>query len=229
MRTISIVSMIFLVSVMMGVRRYSWSRCHYYLIISTSAHQNSSTNALIHLIAIAGRVGIKLTLEDFDTFGRDIPTIVNLMPSGEYLMEEFYYAGGLPVVLRSLIEKGYLHGDLMTVTGLSHWENVADIENFDEKVIMPLETPLAKPPHICVLTKGNLAQNGAVIKVSAASKHLLQHTGRACVFKDIDDYKARIDDEELDCDENSVLVLQNCGLRGKLLLMHDTNGKLDCV
>jgi L-arabonate dehydrase len=176
---------------------------------------NSSTNALIHLIAIAGRVGIKLTLEDFDTLGRDVPTIVNLMPSGEYLMEEFYYAGGLPVVIRALIEKGHLSGDLMTVSGQSHRTNVADAKNFDEKVIMHSEAPLAKPPHICVLTKGNLAQNGAVIKVSAASKHLLRHTGRACVFKDIDDYNARIDDEELDCDENSVLVLQNCGLRGE--------------
>jgi len=176
---------------------------------------NRSTNALIHLIAIAGRVGIKLTLEDFDTVGKDVPTIVNLMPAGEYLMEEFYYAGGLPVVIRALIDKGHLHGDLMTVSGQSHRTNVAEAENFDEKVIMPLEAPLAKPPHICVLTNGNLAQYGAVIKVSAASKHLLKHTGRACVFKDIDDYKARIDDEELDCDENSVLVLQNCGLRGK--------------
>lgn len=136
-----------------------------------------------------------------------------LMRSGEYLMEEFYYAGGLPVVIRALIEKGHLHKDAMTVSGCSLAECVADAENFDEKVIQPIESPLAEPPHIACL-HGNLAPNGAVIKVSAASKHLLHHTGRACVFKDIDDYKARIDDEDLDVDENSVLVLQNCGLRG---------------
>jgi len=172
-----------------------------------------STNALIHLLAIAGRVGVHLTLGDFDTLGKEIPTIVNLMPAGEFLMEEFYYAGGLPVVIQALIEKGHLHADVMTVSGSSHRQNVANAENFDEKVIMPLETPLAKPPHVCVL-RGNLAPDGAVIKVSAASKHLLRHTGPACVFKDIDDYKSRIDDEDLDCDENSILVLQNCGLRG---------------
>eukprot|EP00579_Thalassiosira_antarctica_P009570 CAMPEP_0201910748 /NCGR_PEP_ID=MMETSP0903-20130614/2004_1 /ASSEMBLY_ACC=CAM_ASM_000552 /TAXON_ID=420261 /ORGANISM="Thalassiosira antarctica, Strain CCMP982" /LENGTH=507 /DNA_ID=CAMNT_0048445419 /DNA_START=689 /DNA_END=2213 /DNA_ORIENTATION=- len=174
-----------------------------------------STNALIHLLAIAGRVkgGCPLTLDDFDTLGRDIPTIVNLMPAGEFLMEEFYYAGGLPVVIRALIEKGHLNADVMTVSGMSLRDNVADAENFDEKVIMSLESPLTKPPHIAVL-RGNLAPNGAVIKVSSASKHLLQHSGPACVFQSIDDYKSRIDDEDLDCDENSILVLQNCGLRG---------------
>lgn len=170
---------------------------------------------MIHLLAIAGRLSnVNLKLEDFDTLGNNIPTIVNLMPAGEYLMEEFYYAGGLPVVIKALINKGLLHKDVMTVSGYSLAECVVDAENFDEKVIMPLESPLAEHPHVACL-HGNLAPNGAVIKVSAASKHLLHHTGRACVFKDIDDYKARIDEEALDCDENSVLVLQNCGLRGK--------------
>lgn len=129
-------------------------------------------------------------------------------------MEEFYYSGGLPVVIKALIDGDHIHADAMTVSGLTHRQNVANVENYDEKVIMPLHSPLAQPPHVAVL-KGNLAPNGAVIKVSAASRHLLQHTGRACVFTDIDDYKARIDDDNLDVDENSVLVLQNCGLRGK--------------
>mmetsp|Transcript_44760 Transcript_44760/g.93919 ORF Transcript_44760/g.93919 Transcript_44760/m.93919 type:complete len:176 (+) Transcript_44760:1132-1659(+) len=138
------------------------------------------------------------------------------MPAGAFLMEEFYYAGGLPVVIRALIEKGYLlHADALTVSGRSLRDNVADAENFDERVIMPFEAPLTNSPHIHVaVLKGNLAPNGAVIKVSAASEHLLQHSGPACVFDSIEDYKSRIDDEDLDCDENSVLVLQNCGLRG---------------
>jgi len=172
-----------------------------------------STNAIIHLLAIAGRVGVPLKLEDFDVVGRDVPTIVNLMPAGKFLMEEFYYAGGLPVVIKELIKGDYLHSDIMTVTGKSHRENVSEVENFDQEVILPLDKPLAAPPHVAIL-RGNLAPNGAVIKVSAASKHLLQHTGRACVFSDIDDYKARVDDEDLDVDEHSVLVLQSCGLRG---------------
>ncbi|KAL9186772.1 hypothetical protein ACHAXT_010492 [Thalassiosira profunda] len=172
-----------------------------------------STNVLIHLLAIAGRVGVPLTLDDFDSLGRDVPTIVNLMPAGKYLMEEFYYAGGLPVVIKALIEEGHLHADAVTVTGSTQQQNVADADNFDENVILPLASPLSKPPHVAVL-RGNLAPNGAVIKVSAASEHLLHHRGRAVVFKDIDDYKARIDSDELDCDETSVLVLQSCGLRG---------------
>ena len=175
-----------------------------------------STNAIIHLLAIAGRVRggvVNLTLDDFDVLGRDVPTIVNLMPAGEFLMEEFYYAGGLPVVMKAMIDGGYIRGDGMTVTGKSHRENVESAENFDDRVIMPLDAPLVDGPHVAVL-RGNMAPNGAVIKVSASSRHLLQHTGRACVFRDIDDYKARIDDDGLDVDENSVLILQNCGLRG---------------
>ena len=172
-----------------------------------------STNAIIHLLAIAGRVGVPLKLDDFDSLGRNVPTIVNLMPAGKYLMEEFYYAGGLPPVIKALIEARQFHGNVMTVSGCNHEKNVQDAENFDSKVILPLDDPLAKSPHVAIL-KGNLAPNGAVIKVSAASKHLLQHTGKAVVFRDIDDYKERIDDDDLDVDENSVLVLQNCGLRG---------------
>mmetsp|Transcript_35251 Transcript_35251/g.74373 ORF Transcript_35251/g.74373 Transcript_35251/m.74373 type:complete len:360 (+) Transcript_35251:33-1112(+) len=191
-----------------------------------------STNAVIHLLAIAGRVGVPLKLDDFDTLGKDIPTIVNLMPAGEFLMEEFYYAGGLPVVIRALMMdddggiNNHLHADAMTVSGMTLGDVVMadNAENFDDKVILPLERPLAHPPHLAVFKGGydrcpnngqvNLAPNGAVMKVSAASKHLLQHSGRAVVFEDIEDYKARIDDDDLDCDENSVLVLRNCGLRG---------------
>lgn len=176
-----------------------------------------STNALIHLTAIAGRVkdGVELCLDDFDKEGREVPTLVNLMPAGEFLMEEFYYAGGLPVVIKALIDGGHMHApDALTVTGQSHRENTAHAENYDTNVIMELSAPLAPAPHIAVL-RGNLAPNGAVIKVSAAErKELLVHTGRACVFEDIDDYHKRIDDEDLDVDENSVLVLKNCGLRG---------------
>ena len=172
-----------------------------------------STNAIIHLIAIAGRLGVPLTLDDFDCLGRKVPTIVNLMPAGSFLMEEFYYAGGLPPVIKALINSDHFRGDLMTVSGYNHEENVCDAENFDRKVILSLDEPLSKAPHVAIL-KGNLAPNGAVIKVSAASKHLLKHTGKAVVFRDIDDYKERIDDDDLDVDETCILVLQNSGLKG---------------
>lgn len=172
-----------------------------------------STNAVIHLLAIAGRVGVPLALEDFDIQGRNIPTIVNLMPAGEYLMEEFYYAGGLPVVLKSLIDAGLLHATAKTVTGRSLAENVADAENYDTKVIRPIDNPITDEPHIAVL-RGNLAPNGAVIKLSAGSKSLLSHSGKAVVFENIDDYKERIDAPDLEVDKDSILVLKNCGLRG---------------
>lgn len=172
-----------------------------------------STNAVIHLLGIAGRVGVSLTLNDFDIVGRSVPIIVNLMPAGKYLMEEFYYSGGLPVVMKALINAGHLDGSAATVSGKPLADNVASAENFDPKVIRPVEEPLCKAPHIAVL-QGNLAPNGAVIKLSAATKKLMLHTGRAVVFEDIDDYKARIDAEDLDVDADSVLLLKNCGLRG---------------
>ncbi|PPC74523.1 dihydroxy-acid dehydratase [Pokkaliibacter plantistimulans] len=172
-----------------------------------------STNAVIHLLAIAGRVGIDLTLDDWDRLGRDIPTIVNLMPSGKYLMEEFFYAGGLPVVIRHLGEGGKLHKEAVTVSGESIWEEVKDVRNWNPDVILPVDKALTQSGGIAVL-RGNLAPRGAVLKPSAASPHLMQHRGRAVVFEDIDDYKAKINDESLDIDETCVMVLKNCGPRG---------------
>ncbi|WP_099865614.1 L-arabinonate dehydratase [Pararhizobium haloflavum] len=172
-----------------------------------------STNAVIHLLALAGRVGVDLTLDDWDRLGRDIPTIVNLMPSGRYLMEEFFYAGGLPVVIRRLGEAGLLHRDALTVSGRGVWNEVREVKNWNEDVILPVERALTGQGGIAVL-KGNLAPQGAVLKPSAASPHLLTHRGRAVVFEDIDDYKARINDDALDVDETCVMVMKNCGPRG---------------
>lgn len=172
-----------------------------------------STNAVVHLLALAGRAGIDLSLDDWDRLGRDVPTIVNLQPSGEYLMEEFYYAGGLPVVLRRLGEAGKLHKDALTVSGGTIWDEVRDVRNWNEDVIRPVDRPLTQSGGIAVL-RGNLAPQGAVLKPSAASPALLCHTGRAVVFEDIDDYKARINDEALDVDETCILVLKMCGPRG---------------
>jgi len=181
--------------------------------IRTNAAIGGSTNAVIHLLAIAGRVGIDLSLEDWDAWGRDVPTIVNLMPSGKYLMEEFYYAGGLPVVIKRLGEAGLLNNDALTVSGQSMWDQVKDVTNHNPDVILPADKALTQSGGIVVL-KGNLAPKGAVLKPSAASPHLMTHRGRAVVFEGIDDYKARIDDEALDIDENSVMVLKNCGPKG---------------
>jgi len=172
-----------------------------------------STNAVIHLLAIAGRVGIDLSLDDWDRLGREIPTIVNLMPSGQYLMEEFFYAGGLPVVIRMLGEGGRLHKDALTVSGGAIWDEVKAVRNWNEDVIRPVEQALTQNGGIVVL-RGNLAPQGAVLKPSAASPQLLQHRGRAVVFENIDDYKARINDEDLDIDETCIMVLKNCGPKG---------------
>ncbi len=181
--------------------------------IRTNGAVGGSTNAVVHLLAIAGRVGIDLNLDDWDRCGRDIPTIVNLMPSGQYLMEEFYYAGGLPVVIKALIDAGKLDGSALTVTGQSMAENVADARNWNQDVIRPLDKPLTAQGGIAVL-RGNLAPKGAVIKPSAASPHLMQHRGRAVVFEDIDDYKARINDPNLEIDETCIMVMKNCGPKG---------------
>ncbi|MCA1336396.1 L-arabinonate dehydratase [Pseudooceanicola marinus] len=182
--------------------------------IRTNGAIGGSTNAVIHLLAIAGRVpGVDLTLDDWDRCGRDVETIVNLMPSGDYLMEEFFYAGGLPVVLKRLGEAGLLHKDALTVSGETIWDEVADVMNHNEDVIRPVGQGLTPQGGIAVL-KGNLAPNGAVLKPSAASKHLMQHRGRAVVFEDIDDYKAKINDPDLDIDETCVMVLKNCGPKG---------------
>ncbi len=172
-----------------------------------------STNAVVHLLAIAGRMEVDFTLEDWDRCGRDVPTIVNLQPSGDYLMEEFFYAGGLPVVLRQLGEAGLLHKTALTVSGGSIWDEVREAQNWNEDVIRPAERALTAEGGMAVLM-GNLAPKGAILKPSAASPHLLQHRGRAVVFEDIDDYKARISDGDLDVDEACILVLKNCGPKG---------------
>lgn len=180
--------------------------------IRTNAAIGGSTNAVIHLKAIAGRIGVDLSLDDWH-HGKGVPTIVNLQPSGQYLMEEFYYAGGLPVVLRRLGENGQLNKDALTVNGRAIWDNVKDSPCYNDDVIRPLDKPLVESGGICVL-KGNLAPRGAVLKPSAASPHLMNHRGRAVVFESFDDYKARIADPDLDIDENCVMVMKNCGPKG---------------
>ncbi|TVQ41569.1 MAG: dihydroxy-acid dehydratase [Wenzhouxiangella sp.] len=181
--------------------------------IRTVGAIGGSTNAVIHLLAIAGRVGVELTLEDWDRCGRDVPTIVNLLPAGKYLMEEFFYAGGLPVVLKRLGEAGLLHKDALTVSGGAIWDEVKDAMNHNPDVIRPIERALTAQGGIAVL-RGNLAPSGAVLKPSAASPQLMTHRGRAVVFEDIDDYKARIEDESLEIDETCVMVMKNCGPKG---------------
>ncbi len=170
-----------------------------------------STNAVVHLIAIARRIGVEFGLDDWDSLGRDIPTIVDLMPSGRYLMEDFYYAGGLPAVVRALGD--FIHKDALTVNGRTIWQNCADAPCHNTDVIRSLDNPLTENGGIAVL-RGNLAPRGAVLKPSAATPELMQHTGRAVVFEDIDHYKTRIDDPDLDVDETCVLVLKNCGPKG---------------
>jgi L-arabonate dehydrase len=182
--------------------------------IRTNAAIGGSTNAVIHLKAIAGRMGVQLELEDWTRIGRGVPTLVDLMPSGRWLMEEFYYAGGLPAVLRRLGEHDLLpHKDALTVNGKTLWENVKDAPSYNDEVIRTLENALIADGGIRVL-RGNLAPRGAVLKPSAATPHLLKHRGRAVVFENLEHYKERIADESLDIDENCVMVLKNCGPRG---------------
>jgi dihydroxy-acid dehydratase len=170
-----------------------------------------STNAVVHLIAIARRIGVELTLDDWDRLGRQMPCLVNLMPSGQHLMEDFYYAGGLPVVIREIGR--FLHRDALTVNGQTIWDNCKDAVNYDPKVITPVDRPFKPNGGIAVL-RGNLAPNGAVLKPSAATPALMKHRGRAVVFEDIDDLNARIDDPALDVTPADVLVLKNCGPKG---------------
>jgi dihydroxy-acid dehydratase len=179
--------------------------------IKTLAAIGGSTNAVIHLIAMAGRIGLKLTVEDFDRLGSEMPCLVNLQPSGKYLMEDFCYAGGLPVVMKEIAAD--LHLDALTVNGKTVGENIAGAENFNQDVIKPLSTPFMEKAGIAVL-RGNLSPRGAVIKPSAATPALMVHTGRAVVFEDIEEFHRLIDDESLDVDETCVLVLKNCGPKG---------------
>jgi dihydroxy-acid dehydratase len=181
--------------------------------IQVNGAVGGSTNAVIHLLAIAGRVGVDVSLDDWDKLGRDVPTLLDLMPSGRFLMEDFYYAGGLPAIVRALGEKGFLHKDALTVNGKSIWDNCHDAKNWNTDVIRPFDEPLVESGGIAVL-RGNLSPDGAVLKPSAASAHLLEHRGRAVVFENIEDYHARIADPALDVDETCVLVLKNCGPKG---------------
>jgi dihydroxy-acid dehydratase len=181
--------------------------------IRANAAVGGSTNAVIHLIAIAGRVGVPLTLDDWDRYGREVRTLVDIKPSGRFLMEEFYYAGGLPAVLWKLAQHNQLDGGALTVNGRTIGENVKDAPNWDSEVIRDYERPLVESGGIAVL-RGNLCPDGAVLKPSAASPNLMRHRGRAVVFESIEHYKERIDDPALDVDESSILVLKNCGPRG---------------
>ena len=179
--------------------------------IRVNAAIGGSTNAVIHLLAIAGRIGVKLELDDWDRLGSHLPCLVNLQPSGKFLMEDFYYAGGLPAVMREIAH--LLDGKALTVNGHSVADNIATAPNYNREVIRPLAQPFKDQAGIAVL-RGNLAPDGAVIKPSAASQHLLKHTGRAVVFENIEDFHARIDDENLDIDENCIMVLKGCGPKG---------------
>jgi L-arabonate dehydrase len=181
--------------------------------IFNNAAIGGSTNAVIHLIAIARRMGVPLELEDWDRLGSNLPCLVDLQPSGKHLMEDFYYAGGVPVVLRELGEAGVLHREALTANGHSIWENVANAECWNREVIRRFAEPLKPHAGIAVL-RGNLAPNGAVIKPSAASERLLQHRGRAVVFENVEELHARVNDDSLDIDEDCVMVLKNCGPRG---------------
>ncbi len=172
-----------------------------------------STNAVIHLLAIAGRVGVPLSLADWDEFGRNVPTIVDIAPSGKFMMEDFFYAGGVPAVVRTLGESGLLNRDALTVNGRTIWENCGEARTWNDEVIRPIERALAAHGGIAVV-RGNLAPDGAVLKPSAASPHLMKHRGRAVVFENIEHYKERIVDPALDVDATSVLVLKHCGPEG---------------
>jgi L-arabonate dehydrase len=179
--------------------------------IMVNAALGGSTNFILHLTAIAGRIGVPLSLDDFDTLSAKIPLLTNLQPSGEHFVEDLFYAGGLPAVLRELLP--HLHANALTVNGKTIGDNCAEARTYDEAVIGTLEKPFKPESGIAVL-RGNLCPDGAVIKPSAATPALMQHTGRAVVFEDIDDYKKRIDDPDLDVDPDCVLVLKNVGPRG---------------
>jgi dihydroxy-acid dehydratase len=176
--------------------------------IRVNAAIGGSTNFVIHLLAIANRIGVPLTLEDFHVNSAGIPLLANLQPSGKYFMEDFYYAGGLPVVIKALGEK--LHNKIITANGKTVEENCADAKSYTEDVIADLSAPFKVETGLAVVF-GNLCENGAVIKPSAASKHLMKHTGPAVVFENIEDYHARVDDPNLSIDENSIMVLKNVG------------------
>jgi L-arabonate dehydrase len=180
--------------------------------IRVNAAIGGSTNAVNHLIALAGRVGVGLKLSDFE-LGSDVPCLLNLQPSGEFLMEDFYYAGGLPVILRELGEAGLLHKDVVTVNGKTIWENVKNAECYNRKVVYSFKQPFKPHAGIAVL-RGNLAPNGAVIKPSAATPALLKHRGRAVVFETVEELHEKVNDENLEIDETCIMILKGAGPKG---------------
>lgn len=182
--------------------------------IRVNAAIGGSTNAIIHLLAIAGRVGVELELDDFDRLARAVPTLVDLMPSGRFLMEDFCYAGGLPVVMKRLAEADLLHAGSITVTGKSVADNVSGAECFNDEVITTVEAPFQPAGTGTAVLRGNLCPGGAVIKQSAASKHLLRHRGWALVFDSAEEYHAVCDDPDLDVDADTILVIRGAGPKG---------------
>ncbi|XZW33032.1 IlvD/Edd family dehydratase [Acinetobacter baumannii] len=182
--------------------------------IKVNAAIGGSTNAVIHLKAFAGRIGVDLQLDDWNRVGRGMPTIVDLQPSGRFLMEEFYYSGGLPAVIRRMGEASLLpHPQALTVNGQTIWENCQQSPIYNDEVIRKIDNPIRQDGGMCIL-RGNLAPKGAVLKPSAASPELMKHRGRAVVFENFDDYKARINDPDLDVDETCILVMKNAGPKG---------------
>lgn len=182
--------------------------------IKVNAAIGGSTNAVIHLKAIAGRIGVDLQLDDWNRVGRGMPTIVDLQPSGRFLMEEFYYSGGLPAVIRRMGEASLLpHPQALTVNGQTIWENCQQSPIYNNEVIRKIDNPIRQDGGMCIL-RGNLAPKGAVLKPSAATPELMKHRGRAVVFENFDDYKSRINDPDLDVDETCILVMKNAGPKG---------------
>jgi dihydroxy-acid dehydratase len=179
--------------------------------IMVNAAIGGSTNFVIHLLAIAGRIGVELNIEDFDKYSQNIPLLANLQPSGQFFMEDLYYSGGLPAVIKEL--SSVLHNGAITVNGKSIGDNSSDAEVYDRNIVATMEHPFKHDSGIAVV-KGNLAPNGAVLKPSAATPALMTHRGKAVVFETIEDYHNRIEDPELDIDENSIMVLKNVGPKG---------------
>jgi dihydroxy-acid dehydratase len=179
--------------------------------IKVNAAVGGSSNFVLHMLAIAGRVGVKLELDDFDRIGHELPLLVDIMPAGRFLMEDFYYAGGVPAIVRELGD--IIHRDALTVSGKTIGENNADAQCWNREVIREIANPIRERAGLAVV-RGNLAPDGAVVKPSAATPKLLKHRGRAVVFESIEDFKARIDDPHLDVDENSVMVMKGAGPMG---------------
>ena len=189
-------------------------------ILTRSAFENAvttlmalggSTNAVVHLVAIAGRLGVPLTLDDFDRLSRTTPCLANIKPSGEYLMEDFFHSGGLPALLSNILP--LLHRDCITVNGKTLGDNVENSQTWNEDVIRPVARALSKEGGLAIL-RGNICPDGAVIKQSAASPDLLQHRGKAYVFENHEDMEAQVDQDYLPIDRNSILVMKNGGPKG---------------